>query len=177
MFIKTDQLKELLPKDNLHHELQIVNDCLVVDGELVYATKLKDETIRCWDWMLTRKELQVLANANNRPIKLGEELKDVSADWHCKEFSLRLWVEIKEHEEIDMFVLHSFMIEHEMPKFDFRDCVFIDGDGKAFYPEPDFKFSTEDCCWYIKPPKKFYIYSGREDKYEWKDYVPVGGER
>jgi len=107
----------------------------------------------------------------------AEAPESAQKNWHCKEFSLRLWVELEEEEGMDMFILHSFMIEREMSGFDFRDCAFIDEDGKAFYPEPDDKFYTKDRCWYIKPPKKFYIYSDRVDKYEWKNYISVSNKR
>jgi len=96
----------------------------------------------------------------------------ISQEWHCKEFNHRIWIEIKKEKESDIFILHSFLIEKEFSTFDFRNCAFIDEKGKAFFPELDEKhFLTNDCVWYIEPPKNFYIYSDRKNKYKWEKYL------
>lgn len=101
--------------------------------------------------------------------------KDLSEDWYCKEFNRRIWIEIKESELLgDIVLLPSFMLERETSDFDFKDCAFIGEDRKAFFPEQDRGFLTEDCDWYIKPPKNFYVYFDRVDKYNWEDHKTVG---
>jgi len=84
--------------------------------------------------------------------------------WSCPEFKSRVRIAIKESEVFPAFLLHSFAVKREFPSFDRKDCVFIDEDGRAFFPEPCGNFVTDDEAWYIKTPKIFYIYSNRRKK-------------
>ncbi|MCK4454638.1 hypothetical protein KAU51_04850 [Candidatus Parcubacteria bacterium] len=82
--------------------------------------------------------------------------------WYCNEFNKRISVKLIKNKETNMFMLHSFAVEHKTTGFNYEDCAFIETDGKAFFPEVDRNFVTRDCVWYIKPPKTFYIYFNRK---------------